>query len=421
MSRFDTRTRTRSLQLLEEISRRFEGPDLLPPESSDTDTRTLQIIEEMARRLEILPQRAGTETMATVTYTIGTTGRDYSTVTAWEADLDNGALYSSADDAVGEMYADSSFDEHCTMNGGGTVGLNSITLQAASGQEHDGTEGSGVRFVKTASTNCLTIQGSVPTTVKLIEFDQNGNANTNGQGIIYVNSTTVEARVDRCIIHGLNNTAGSGQNQGGIYAYRNAANSCYCNNFIYDLDSASNFGDLYGIYLDDPFRDTFAINNTASDINHTSATSTRSSAAFFMRADVEEYCYNNIGGVATHSNGAATAGSFVGGGGTANEEYNLSHDTTATGTGSLASKTFSNQVVSTTAGSEDFHLKTGADAIDAGNDYGTTYGSQVDIDGRDRDAEGDTWDIGAHEFVSGGGPSTSTAVFTMHYKKLRIV
>ena len=47
--------------------------------------------------------------MATVTKTIGTGSRDYSTITAWEADLDTGSIYSSGDDAVGEVYNDSSF------------------------------------------------------------------------------------------------------------------------------------------------------------------------------------------------------------------------------------------------------------------------------------------------------------------------
>lgn len=41
---------------------------------------------------------------ATVTKTIGTSSRDYSTITLWEADLDDTGIYSSGDDAVGEMY-----------------------------------------------------------------------------------------------------------------------------------------------------------------------------------------------------------------------------------------------------------------------------------------------------------------------------
>ena len=90
---------------------------------------------------------------------------------------------------------------------------------------------------------------------------------------------------------------------------------------------------------------------------------------------------------------------------------NMSSDGTADdagGSNNLVDKTGSNQFVSTTEGSEDLHLKEGADAIDAGVDLGTTpAGVNIDIDGRDRDSKGDTWDIGADEFVEdvAGGAS----------------
>ena len=62
------------------------------------------------------------------------------------------------------------------------------------------------------------------------------------------------------------------------------------------------------------------------------------------------------------------------------------------------------QFISIVGGSEDLHLKAGADAIRKGLDLGTTIpNANIDIDGRDRDAEGDTWAMGAHQFVSLGG------------------
>lgn len=52
------------------------------------------------------------------------------------------------------------------------------------------------------------------------------------------------------------------------------------------------------------------------------------------------------------------------------------------------------------AGANNFHLSASdTDAIDLGSDLGATNGVNIDIDGRDRDAEGDTWDIGADEFT----------------------
>ena len=67
--------------------------------------------------------------------------------------------------------------------------------------------------------------------------------------------------------------------------------------------------------------------------------------------------------------------------------------------------------VSTTAGSEDLHITADSVCVDAGTDLGTTGGTQTDINGRDRDSEGDTWDIGAHEFVEDA--DTTSAAFIM--------
>ena len=39
--------------------------------------------------------------MATVTKTIGTSSRDYSTIVAWEADLSDDSIYADTNDAVG--------------------------------------------------------------------------------------------------------------------------------------------------------------------------------------------------------------------------------------------------------------------------------------------------------------------------------
>ena len=116
-------TNARTLKLLEAIADQLAPPlgrENLP-RSADSKQRILQTTEEVARRLGILPALPSEEEMATVTYSIGTSGRDYSTVTSWEADLDNGALYSSGDDAVGECYNDSAFSDGAVINGGGTI------------------------------------------------------------------------------------------------------------------------------------------------------------------------------------------------------------------------------------------------------------------------------------------------------------
>ena len=113
--------------------------------------------------------------MAIVTKSIGSdVSRDYATITLWEADLDDGVIYSSGDDAVGECYNDGPFDESVTINGGGTVGLNSVTLSAASGERHDGTAGTGARIVRSTDVSTLlSISSSVETTFEWVELDAN--------------------------------------------------------------------------------------------------------------------------------------------------------------------------------------------------------------------------------------------------------
>ena len=63
--------------------------------------------------------------MATVTKTINAGGGgDYTTLSDWEADLDDGLVYSAGDDAVGKVVG--TYDEDLTIDGGSTLGLNSI-------------------------------------------------------------------------------------------------------------------------------------------------------------------------------------------------------------------------------------------------------------------------------------------------------
>ena len=77
--------------------------------------------------------------------------RFYSSITNWEAGLDDWDVYGSGDIAVGECHNDSVFAETVTINGGGTVGLASVRLSVHSGSRHDGTAGTGARIVPTST------------------------------------------------------------------------------------------------------------------------------------------------------------------------------------------------------------------------------------------------------------------------------
>ena len=88
------------------------------------------------------------------------------------------------------------------------------------------------------------------------------------------------------------------------------------------------------------------------------------------------------------------------------QSYNLSSDATATGTGSLINKVAADQFVNITAGSEDLHLKTAADAIDTGTDLSGSFTDDIDDDARPIGAQ---WDIGADETSAAGSTLAVTS------------
>ena len=333
--------------------------------------------------------------MATVTKSIGTSSRDYSTITAWEADLDDTNIYTSGDDAVGECYNDSVFDEDISLDGGHTVGLTSITLTVAATERHDGTAGSGARIVYSGtSTGNIVNLGLVnnPRPFKLFWLEVDNNANTNPYFCIDQSGRSVE--IANCIVHGINKSSSS--NVGGIsFDGSSGGSESVRNNFIYDCQKTGSTtgGSAMGILLQGNSFNYQALNNTVYNI-----ASTHDSYGIYMFRDnhVSKVVKNCI---AIDTSAGSVVYDFYPSTITTNSvEYNLSSDSTAFGTGSLTGKTAANQFVSTVSGSEDLHLKSGADAIGAGVDLAT---SSLDINGSDRNALAATvWDIGAHQFAS---------------------
>ena len=324
--------------------------------------------------------------MATVTKSIGTSSRDYTTMTLWEADLDNAGVYSSGDDAVGECYNDSVFDEALTLNGGGTVGLNSIKLTAASGEQHNGTAGTGVRNVLSSSTSVmLDDQTSVSTVViELIEW----NANENARTII----SNLNHRVQQLLLHGAEDT--TSVVYGVLLAGSASSNAHVLNCILYDLT-----GDTAVIGMETyPSSHNEILNNTVFRL-HTNSVSIGAPVAIFIHDVANNNCQNTIAtGLSTQSSSTPSC-FFPSSPTTATTDHNLSSDSTASGTGSLTDKSAARQFVSTLQGSENLLLKSNADAINSGTDLGTTpTGVNLDILGLDRDSTGVAWDMGANEF-----------------------
>ena len=337
--------------------------------------------------------------MATVTKTIGTTGRDYSTIQAWEDDLDDSGIYSASDDAVGECYDDSDFTAGVSINGGGTIGLSSIKLTVDSGSRHDGTSGTGA-LISIATGQPIISLGTNYTTVEWLEID--GLDGRHDSAVSLVNSLTPGLFANNLLVHnGYTWGAGSGIYVGG---YGNIAFVTNCIVYNWVVRKAS--GGVGGIGSRNAYGTGHFFNCTVHNTTSFDNPATQLANGFNFPDTASTTVKNCIATASEASDFSVTSFS------TATVDYNASSDTSAAGANSIDSVVTADQYVSTTIGAEDLHLKAGSDCIDAGTDLGTTpTGVNIDIDGRDRDAEGDTWDISAHEFVADdSGPGVASII-----------
>ena len=347
--------------------------------------------------------------MATVTKSIGTSSRDYSTITSWEADLDDFMTYGMGDDAVGEVYNDSTFDERVVIDGGSSTMLNSVKLTVPSAQRHDGKAGTGAKIQYSGSVSAPSfILKRSDLTVEWLELDMSSA----GSGVLSAVNLGANAHTNvffrNNIIHNLHQQSGD---VNGIYVYNSGSSSntrYIMNNIIYEIKDTND--NAYGIrvigsnYPVEIYNNTVYYTQTASDVS-----------SCYEINDSDATLKNNIGARPTGSPNRCFGGT---GFSSSTHDYNLSTDSTATGTNSVTGEAYTDLFVSTSTGTEDLHLKEGADAIDAGTDLGTSPTNvNIDIDGRDRDAQGDTWDIGADERVAAG--NAMPAAYNL-YKQLMV-
>lgn len=99
-----------------------------------------------------------------------------------------------------------------------------------------------------------------------------------------------------------------------------------------------------------------------------------------------------------------SVGNVVDYNGYTSSDYNGCSDTTCNGGNDITGLTTS-IFASVTGGSEDLHIVEGVSVIDEGDTLGSIY--NVDIDGEDR-PEGSAYDMGADEYVGGGGGEPPT-------------
>ena len=326
--------------------------------------------------------------MATVTKTIGSAGgRDYSTITAWEADLTNAGVYASSDDAVGECYNDSTFDEAFTIDDTSFTRVDSIKLKAASGQEHDGTPDSGVKItysgtISTASTVWTVnytagTHGNKKVKIEGLEFADISNS----QDILMhmIGLGTLNTIFSRCLVNNIKTTNSSSKSFKVFKDGQPTINNC----MVFNCGKSSTSNSVGGASV------AFSLNDSANSQVYNCTVHNiydKTPSASSHGSVYGEYKNTIITSV-------SICFKFVSG----SNSHNISSDSTAPGGYPITGKTPSQLYVSTTEGSEDLHSKNHAPGLRKGTDLGTTDDVQYDIDNFDRDSTSSIWDIGADQ------------------------
>ena len=375
--------------------------------------------------------------MATVTKSIGTNSRDYSTISAWEADLSDASIYSNGDDAVGEMYADSTFTGNTvTIDGGTSIGgssgqdLNSVKLSVHSDSRHDGTAESGALLKPTTgsghSNGIIKIQRD-DFTIEWLDISMDSLDSTNTNHAVRLDSGCGNCTIRNMLIHDKGGNPGS-SGPGAIVSGQSLTTSenwYFLNNIIYNMIETNNDSAI-GINIRSFIGSLYIYNNTIYKIKSNGGSKDAVALRFGDGTHIQANIKNNL--VAGLDEGDIAAAYWMdeipNSNRVLNSATNLSDDTSDAAkdaedfdvnkndSTALIGKTLTQiAFVSTTSGSEDLHITADSVCVDAGTDLGTTGGTQTDINGRDRDSNGDTWDIGAHEFVADA--DTTGAAFIM--------
>ena len=135
-----------------------------------------------------------------VTKTIGVSGRDYATITLWEAQ--NLDLVSLDQIQIGECYNDAAFSEGFTVTGWVADATRYLKLTTGSGQRHSGIIQTGVRVLNPNNYQYGWSFSQDYFQVIGIEFDCNNTSGITNKGGIGIAQYVNDLLIDKCIIWG---------------------------------------------------------------------------------------------------------------------------------------------------------------------------------------------------------------------------
>ena len=324
-----------------------------------------------------------------VTKTIGT-GGDYSSINAWEAAT--GTNLVSADEIQRGTVLDETLNEHSNIIAGAiTDATRYRELTAASGAEYDPDTDSGARIVSAMSTTLLTL-GEHYTRVSKLAFI-NTYSGTSLKMCVRSGATEsvcTNLRLDAVMAAG---PYGSNNNNMGFRLY--GARAGLLTNCLAVGDLTDNSGLAIGFYVGTTSGyTTYVYNCVAFRISHDTYMSYEIGRGFYpvayttLKNCIAASC--EVGDFRTDGVGNVYA-------------YNCSSDSTATGTGSLTSKSAAS--VFTDAVGNDFTLAASSPCENAGTDLSGTF--TTDFIGATHGSNG-TWEMGLFD-VSAGTTITATS------------
>lgn len=316
--------------------------------------------------------------MGTITKSIGTSSRDYSTLQAWDDSLPAN-LVTDGNSYVGECYNDSEFGEMLTMQSNTTNSTYTITLKCAAGQsfrDHANVQTNALRYnssygvgnKRTASyATAIRVQGIANITVSGLQFScthsTSGTHSTNAGG------STDAPLFENCIF------------ESGSTPFSSQQKPTLRNCLLVSTVSAN-----HGFYW---YYQTPTLEN-CTIVKSTTAGGTALKS------------HTGSGSVTVKNCAMFGFTTLISGTGSGNN--NASDLAIGFGTSNQASKTYANQFQSTTT---DYRLKSGADCVDNG---ATISAASPDIAGTSR-PQGSAYDIGCWELVSAGGASNAPRYF----------